>query len=135
VHQLVDLDDRQQDGEHDQQHHTSHEQDHERLEQGQEHGQPPFQRLLEAEPEIALRVLTSKHGPVQRGVAATIERLLDAECERGALTLTIEPGVLAYVIVRIGESFLYADAIAGTEPDVGQAVEVVARLLDGAGAL
>lgn len=93
--------------------------------------QPPFERLLDAEPEIALRVLTSKHGPVQRGVVDSIERLLDQECERGALQLTIEPGVLAYAIVRIGESFLYADVIADNEPDMDQAVEVIARLLDG----
>src|SRR5438309_837512 len=33
AHQLVDLDDRQQDGEHDHQHRRAHRQDHQRLEQ------------------------------------------------------------------------------------------------------
>ncbi|MBX5469478.1 MAG: TetR/AcrR family transcriptional regulator [Thermoleophilaceae bacterium] len=93
--------------------------------------QPAFQRLLDAEPEIALRVLTSKHGPVQRGVVAAIERLLDQERRDGGLELTIDAGVLAYAIVRIGESFLYADVIADHEADVEAAVEVIARLLEG----
>jgi hypothetical protein len=37
---------------------------------------------------------------------------------------------LAFVLVRIGESFLYADAIADGEPDVDQALEIIGRLLE-----
>ncbi|HEY4025997.1 MAG TPA: QsdR family transcriptional regulator, partial [Candidatus Dormibacteraeota bacterium] len=43
--------------------------------------------------------------------------------------LTLDRATLAYIIVRIGESFLYADVIANNQPDVGRAVEVVAQLL------
>lgn len=93
------------------------------------HEQPALRRFLDQEPEAALRILTSKNGPVQRGIVEALERLLADEEARGTLRLTIDRATLAYVIVRIGESFLYADVIADNEPDVGVAVEVIARLL------
>ena len=91
--------------------------------------QPDLARLLDAEPEAALRILTSKQGPVQQGIVDVLERLLAQEEASGTLRLTIDRSTLAYVIVRVGESFLYADVIADNEPDVKAAIEVVARLL------
>jgi AcrR family transcriptional regulator len=93
------------------------------------HSQPALARLLEAEPEAALRILTSKHGPVQRGIIDVLERLMEVEEGRGKLRLGIDHATLAYAIVRIGESFLYADVIADNDPDVDQAVAVIGRLL------
>jgi AcrR family transcriptional regulator len=93
------------------------------------HSQPALARLLEAEPEAALRILTSKHGPVQRGIIDVLERLMEVEEGRGNLRLGIDRATLAYAIVRIGESFLYADVIADNDPDVDQAVAVIGRLL------
>ena len=98
------------------------------------HGRPPLRRLLDAEPEIALRILTSKHGPVQRGTISVVRRLLDEEAASGALQLTIDSDTLAYVIVRIGETFLYADVIAGHPVEIDQATEVISRLLAGSSA-
>jgi AcrR family transcriptional regulator len=89
----------------------------------------PLRRLLDSEPEAALRILTSKHGPIQAGIIESLERLLREEIEAGCLHTTIEPPTLAYVIVRVGESFLYADAIASGEPDMDQAAEVLEQLL------
>lgn len=91
--------------------------------------QQPLRQLLEREPEAALRILTSKHGPVQRNLVAASTRILQEEIDAGRLRLSIDPATLAYVIVRIGESFLYADAIADRDPDLELATEVVARLL------
>lgn len=93
------------------------------------HEQPALHRLLDSEPEAALRVLTSKHGFVQRGIIERLRLLLEEEVDNGALRVSLDTATLAYVIVRIGESFLYADVIADNEPDVDGAVEVVARLL------
>lgn len=93
------------------------------------HGQPELRRLLQEEPEAALRILTSKQGDVQRHMIAAVDRLLAAEQTVAARQLTLDRGTLAYVIVRIGESFLYADVIADNESDVDRAVEVIARLL------
>jgi AcrR family transcriptional regulator len=95
------------------------------------HDQPPHRRLLEEEPEAALRILTSKHGPVQRGVVEVAERLLAREEERGTMRLSMPRDKLAYAIVRISESFLYADIVADAEPDVGAAIEVIDALLAG----
>ena len=91
--------------------------------------QPAFRRLLDYEPEAALRILTSKHGPIQQGVIEWTGRLLAQEEARGAIAVSIDRATLAYVIVRVGESFLYADVIADNEPDVDLAVEVIGRLL------
>lgn len=93
------------------------------------HAQPALRRLLEQEPEAALRILTSKHGPVQAGLVGLTERALAEETNRGRLALTMDPHTLAYLIVRIGESFLYADVIADNEPDLDLAVEIIGLLL------
>jgi AcrR family transcriptional regulator len=93
------------------------------------HAQPGLRRFLDAEPECALKVLTSRHGVVQRRTIDVVERLLAQEQARGAVSFTLDRSTLAYVIVRIGESFLYADVIADSEPDVDGAVEVIATLL------
>ncbi len=95
------------------------------------HAQPPFRRWLEQEPEAALRILTSKHGPIQASVVARMESLIAEEEEAGRLKLSIDRHTLAYVIIRIGESFLYADVIADNDPDLELAVKLIGRLLRG----
>jgi hypothetical protein len=90
---------------------------------------PSLHRFLAAEPEVAMRVLTSRAARVQAGSLTVFEALLAEEADAGRLQLPVERSALAYVIVRIGESFLYADVIAGREPDVDQAVAVVGQLL------
>jgi len=92
--------------------------------------EPALRRLLAAEPEIALRVLTSKEGPVQGGVTAALERLLSEQRQHG-LALTMPPRTLAFAIVRIAESFLYADVVGDNAPDIDAAVEIVDSLLLG----
>ncbi len=91
--------------------------------------QPAFRRFLDAEPEAALRILTSKHGGIQQGIIDVLEKVIEQEEEAERLELGIDRATLAYVIVRIGESFLYADVIADNEPDVGKAVAVIGKLL------
>jgi AcrR family transcriptional regulator len=93
------------------------------------HEQPSFHRFLEHEPEAALRILTSKYGPVQGQLVGVTERLLAIEEERGALRLGIDRATLSYVIVRVGESFLYADVIADNVPDLDAHAQVIAQLL------
>jgi Tetracyclin repressor-like, C-terminal domain len=93
------------------------------------HDRPALRRLLAAEPEAALRILTSRDGPVQVGIVDALQRVLEQERQRGTLELEIDSETMAYVIVRLGESFLYADVIADNRPDVGTAVKMIARLL------
>jgi AcrR family transcriptional regulator len=92
--------------------------------------QAPLRRLLEAEPEIALRVLTSKHGPVQSGLVAVQQRMLAEEQELG-LVLAVPAETLSYAIVRLAEGFLYADVIADSEPDVDRAIDLIRGLVLG----
>jgi tetracycline repressor-like protein len=92
--------------------------------------QPAFRRFLEQEPEVALRVLTSKHGPVQAGMTSATEALLNEEARRGNLKLLEDARTLAYAIVRIGEGFLYADLIADEATDPERAGRVIALLLE-----
>jgi AcrR family transcriptional regulator len=93
--------------------------------------QRPFQALLGNEPEIALRILTSKHGPVQQGIAAVVERLLEQAAAEPGIRFNIDLPTLAYAVVRIGESFLYSDVIAGHTSNLDHAVVVISTLLRG----
>lgn len=93
------------------------------------HGDEALHRFLDAEPEAALRVLTSRDGFIQQGIRDALERLLADEAEAGRLRLALDPATLAYVIVRIGEGFLYADVIADNEPDVEMALTVIGDLV------
>lgn len=89
----------------------------------------PLRRFLEQDPELALRLLTSKHGPVQQRMIAAARALLAEQVQAGALTPALDIDTLAYLMVRVAESFIYSDVITGSEPDVDKAVEVVRVLL------
>ncbi len=90
---------------------------------------PGMRALLAREQERALRVLTSSAGIVQPRVVAAIESLIDAEVQAGRLVPPVAPEVLAYAIVRLGEAFLYNDALAGIRGDTERLREVEAALL------
>lgn len=99
------------------------------------HAQPALRRLLEQEPEAALRVLTSKRHPIQGGLVEIVRALIEEELEGAPLDLPLDPATTAYLIVRVGESFMYADVIADHEPNLLAAAEVVARLFGATSAL
>jgi AcrR family transcriptional regulator len=84
--------------------------------------------LLEADNERALRLLTSGAGEVQPRIVATIKRLIEEEVQRGYEPL-IDPGFLAYGIVRLGEAFLYNDTMIGVRGDTENLKEIEAVLL------
>lgn len=89
-----------------------------------------LRRLLDDEPAVAIRVLTDPLGRVQPGVVAAAEALLLLDEQEGLLTPVAEPGALAYALVRLGESFLYADVLANRQPDVETANRLQAALMD-----
>jgi AcrR family transcriptional regulator len=89
--------------------------------------------LFAQEQERALRLLTSSAGTVEPRVVASVERLIDAEVQDGSFVAPTPPAVLAYAIVRLGEAFLYNDALAGIRGDTERLHQVQAALL-GAGA-
>jgi len=90
-----------------------------------------LRRLLEDEPALAIRVLTDPHGQVQAGVVAFIEDLLRRDVAEFGLVTIIEPDALAYALVRLGESFLYADVLAARKPDVEAVNRLQQALIEG----
>jgi AcrR family transcriptional regulator len=89
----------------------------------------PLRRLLDTEPETALRILMTSDGPVQDRTVGVVEEMLATESANGAQLPDVDPRQLAFAIVRMGESFLYADRVAAAEPDVETATAVVRLLL------
>ena len=80
-----------------------------------------LRRLLDDEPALTIRVLTDPRGHVQPGVVGFIEALIRRDMTEHGLVPLIEPNALAYALVRLGESFLYADVLAARTPDVATA--------------
>jgi len=90
-----------------------------------------LRRLLDDEPTLTIRVLTDPRGRVQSGVVAFVEDLLRRDVEEFGLVTLIEPNDLAYALVRLGESFLYADVLAARKPDVATANRLQDALVEG----
>lgn len=91
----------------------------------------PIRRFLDAEREAALRILTSKEGVQQRRLIDALRGFIEEHAAAGEIELRLDAGDLAYVMTRIGESFLWREFITGERPDVDRAVEVVRVLLTG----
>jgi tetracycline repressor-like protein len=89
----------------------------------------PYQQFLARDPETALRIVATKEGPVQATTVRLQQALIEEEARRGHIELKVDAHTLAYAIVRLSESFLYADLVAGEEPDMAKAVEVLRLLL------
>jgi AcrR family transcriptional regulator len=96
-------------------------------------GFQPLRTFISQDPELALRLLTSKHGPIQERMIAVARELLTEQVDASELELALDIDTLAYLMVRVSESFLYADLITGSEPDTDEAVEVVRLLLAAGG--
>jgi AcrR family transcriptional regulator len=93
---------------------------------------PGMRFLLTQEHERALRILTSSAGITQPRAVAAVQALIDAEVEAGRYVPRVTPAALAYAIVRLGEAFLYNDAVAGIRGDVDRLREIEAALLGAA---
>jgi AcrR family transcriptional regulator len=88
-----------------------------------------LREFLRREPERALRILTTRAGTVQARLVGAIDTLLNDEISQGNLRSPLPLRDLAYVIVRIVESFLYAEFITSEEPDIAMAELAVGALL------
>lgn len=89
----------------------------------------PLRRFIEAEPEAAMRVMMSKEGAQQRRMIGAWESILTEAIEHHGLEVRLDVPTLAYVMVRIGESFLWTDLITGEKADFNKATEVARVLL------
>ncbi len=91
----------------------------------------PLRRFVRGDPEYAVRLLTSKLGPVQARAIERVRDLLQFETDRGALSPPLAVDTLAYLIVRLCESFIYAEATSDQQVDVADAGLAIELLLSG----
>ncbi|MFC7655855.1 QsdR family transcriptional regulator [Pseudonocardia benzenivorans] len=93
---------------------------------------PCYRAFLRRETERALRLITTRAGPVQRHVVEAVRELVRAELARSDRVPTMPLPDLAYLVTRIAESFIYTDLISGEDPDADKAEAAVTALLRGA---
>jgi AcrR family transcriptional regulator len=84
-----------------------------------------MRRWLGEEGELAMRLLTRRDTGFQTRLIDAIHALLEQE----DLNLPVDLEELAYVIVRLIESYTYLDLIRGEEPDAKRAEPVLRMLL------
>jgi AcrR family transcriptional regulator len=89
---------------------------------------PAMGRWLADEGELAMRLLTRHDHDFQPRLIAWIEALLHEESNAGRLELPADLREVAYVMVRLIESYTYLDLITGETPDARRA-EPILRLL------
>jgi AcrR family transcriptional regulator len=90
-----------------------------------------MQRWLSEEGEHAMRLLTRHETGFQPRLIGAIRQLLQAEADAGSLDVPVALDELAYVIVRLIESYTYLDLITG-EPAEARRAEPIFQMLLGA---
>ncbi len=88
-----------------------------------------MQRWLAEEGEHAMRLLTRHETDFQPRLIAAIQDLLEREAASGALDVPVDLHDLAYVIVRLIESYSYLDLITGEQPEARRAEPILRMLL------
>lgn len=88
-----------------------------------------LQYHLREEPETMLRVITTNAGFVHSRVIQFVARFLRVEAEAGHFGSDLPIEALSFAIVRMGESFLYSEALSGDSTDYRHSVEMIGRLL------
>lgn len=89
----------------------------------------PLRQFIEQDPEFAIRVLTSKSSAVQARAIELEAELLHELASKGEIEPALDIDTLSYIIVRVGESFLYSDIISGRAPDIDKAVAAIRILV------
>ncbi len=90
---------------------------------------PGMRRWLGEDGEHAMRLLTGRRTDFQQRVIDVIQEMLQAEADASRLELPVDLHELAYVIVRLIESYTYLDLITGEQPDARRAEPILRMLL------
>ena len=88
-----------------------------------------MKRWLAEEGELAMRLLTRHDTGFQPRLIDWIYELLRSESDSGRFSLPADLHEVAYVIVRLIESYTYLDLITGEQPDARRAEPVLRMLL------
>jgi AcrR family transcriptional regulator len=92
-------------------------------------GNRGMQFWLAEEGESAMRLLTMRDAGYQVRLVGWHERLLRDEAGAGRLDLPADLHEVAYVIVRLIESYVYLDLITGEPPEARRAEPILRMLL------
>lgn len=88
-----------------------------------------MKRWLAEEGEHAMRLLTLHDTDFQPRLIGAVQALLEEEAEAGRIDLPAELHEVAYVIVRLIESYTYLDLITGERPEARRAEPILRMLL------
>ncbi len=88
-----------------------------------------MQRWLAEEGEYAMRLLTRHDTDFQPRLIGAVQELLGQEVDAGRLDLPVDLHEVAYVIVRLIESYTYLDLITGERPEARRAEPILRMLL------
>ena len=89
---------------------------------------PGMKHWIATEGELAMRLMTRHDTAFQPRIIEAFRQILQEETEAGRMSLPADLDEVAYVIVRIIESYTYLNVITGQEPNIAKA-EGVLRLL------
>lgn len=89
--------------------------------------QQSFRHFLEAEPDVAARVLFTPSGAVHERFVRANAELLHEVAAAGGLPFDLD--TTAYVVSRVYESMWYADLLSHREPDLDVADRVATAVL------
>jgi AcrR family transcriptional regulator len=89
----------------------------------------PFLRLLNAQPQVMLRIIMSPNGSVQTRSIATVAALIDRARQNGRYRPILDAESLAFILVQTGQSYTWARAATGQQPDVEETIRVTEALL------
>jgi AcrR family transcriptional regulator len=90
---------------------------------------PGMRSWLAEEGEHAMRLLTRHDTDFQPRLIRVVEHLLAEETNAGRLDVPVDLDDLAYVIVRLIESYTYLDLITGEDPRTRSAEPILRMLL------
>jgi len=96
---------------------------------------PGTRRWLSEEGESAMRLLT-RRDPARREtdfqprLQGALLTVLQEETDAGRMALPVDLNQLAYVLVRLIESYVYLDLITGEQPQSEQAEPILRLLLE-----
>ena len=88
-----------------------------------------FRDFLTREPERAWRLMTTRVGGVQPRIVAKVAEFIDVEVDAGRLEPPLPVPDLALILVRITETFVYANIISGEEPDAQKVAQACGAML------
>lgn len=88
-----------------------------------------FGTFIHREPERALRILTTRAGSFQSRYVEYVETAITQEVSAERLRPPLPVHDLAYLIVRISETFIYSDLIVGEDPDPQKVNQAIGALL------